>query len=78
MSTVTRTTKETDVRVEAAIGAGKATVATTVPFLDHMLTALAAYAGIDLAVTARGDLRHHLIEDVAITVGEAVRGLIPA
>ena len=78
MKAVTRKTKETEIRVEAAIGAGKATVATTVPFLDHMLTAFATYAGLDLNVTASGDLRHHLVEDVAITVGEAVRGLIPA
>ncbi len=78
MKAVTRKTKETEVRVEASIGAGTASVATTVPFLDHMLTALAAYSGIDLRVTATGDLRHHIIEDVAITVGEAVRALIPA
>ena len=78
MKAVTRKTKETEVRVEAAIGEGKAAVHTTVPFLDHMLTALATYSGLDLTVTATGDLRHHLIEDVAITMGEAVRAVIPA
>jgi len=74
---VERRTKETDIRVAAAVGAGKATVDTTVPFLDHMLTALAKYSGVDLDVRCRGDLRHHIIEDVALTVGEAVRRIVP-
>ena len=43
------------------------------PFLDHMMTALARYGGLDLAIVARGDLRHHIVEDVALTVGQAVR-----
>ena len=54
---VERKTKETTVRVEAAIGTGRARVDTTVPFLDHMMTALAKYSGVDLTITARGDLR---------------------
>lgn len=77
MPTITRKTAETDIRVKVAPGGGKARVDTTVPFLDHMLTALARYSGLDLEVDARGDLRHHLIEDVAITVGAAVRALLP-
>jgi imidazoleglycerol-phosphate dehydratase len=68
---VERRTAETSVRVEAAPGAGQASVDTSVPFLDHMLTALARYAGIDLTIAASGDLRHHIIEDVALTVGAA-------
>jgi imidazoleglycerol-phosphate dehydratase len=75
---VERRTAETSVRVEAAPGAGQASVDTSVPFLDHMLTALARYAGIDLTVAASGDLRHHIIEDVALTVGAAFAQLIPA
>ncbi|MGH7560320.1 MAG: imidazoleglycerol-phosphate dehydratase [Gemmatimonadales bacterium] len=75
---VTRRTRETDVRVEAAIGGGSATIETGLPFLDHMLTALAAFSGLDLTVTASGDLRHHVLEDVALTVGEAVRRVLPA
>jgi imidazoleglycerol-phosphate dehydratase len=47
------------------------------PFLDHMLTTLARYAGVRLAVQARGDLRHHLIEDVAITLGDAFTRFAP-
>jgi imidazoleglycerol-phosphate dehydratase len=74
---VERTTRETAIRVEAAVGDGVALVDTTVPFLDHMMTALAKYSGIDLAITARGDLRHHIVEDVALTVGQAVAALVP-
>ena len=48
------------------------------PFLDHMLVTLGRYAGLDLAVEARGDLRHHLVEDVAITLGLALAREVPA
>jgi imidazoleglycerol-phosphate dehydratase len=80
MSTVTRETRETRVRVALALGGADApaTVATGDAFLDHMLVTLARYAGWSLAVEARGDLRHHLVEDVAITVGEALRREVPA
>lgn len=73
-----RRTSETTVRVEAVIGTGRADVRTTVPFLDHMMTVLARYSGIDLTIRAEGDLRHHLIEDVALTVGPAIADAIPA
>ncbi len=73
-----RRTGETTVRVEAVLGSGRAEVTTTVPFLDHMMTVLAKYAGIDLVVRAEGDLRHHIIEDVALTVGPAIAAAIPA
>jgi imidazoleglycerol-phosphate dehydratase len=72
---VERVTRETDIRVEIARGAGRATADTTQPFLDHMLVTLARYSALDLTVQARGDLKHHLIEDVAIVVGTAVAGL---
>lgn len=75
---VERSTKETQIRVEAKLGDGRAVVDTSVPFLDHMMTALAKYSGIDLTIHARGDLRHHLIEDVALTVGPAIAKIIPA
>ena len=77
MSTVVRETKETQIRVTVARGTGVANVDTTRPFLDHMLVALARYSGLDLAVHARGDLPHHLIEDVAICVGAAVAAALP-
>ena len=74
---VERTTQETTIRVEATLGTGRAEVDTTVPFLDHMLTALARYSGLDLGSQARGDLRHHIIEDVALTLGAADRARDP-
>jgi imidazoleglycerol-phosphate dehydratase len=77
MSTVVRETQETRVRVELDRGTGKSQIDTSEPFLDHMLTAFARYAGLDLRVSARGDLRHHLIEDVAIAVGAALAALVP-
>ena len=54
-----------------------AVIATGEPFLDHMLVTLARYAGIALGVQAAGDLRHHLIEDVAITLGLALKDQLP-
>ena len=82
MATVTpivveRKTGETTVHVSAACGGGEARVDTSIPFLDHMLTALARYGALDLAVSARGDLRHHIVEDVAIAVGLAVARALP-
>jgi imidazoleglycerol-phosphate dehydratase len=77
MTTVQRTTNETDVRIGIA-REGDARIATSVPFLDHMLTTFGRYAGLTLTVEARGDLRHHLIEDVAIALGTALRRFAPA
>ena len=78
MTVVVRETKETTIRCELTRGTGRAEVATGQPFLDHMLVALARYSGLDLEITATGDLPHHLIEDVAICVGAAVAALLPA
>jgi imidazoleglycerol-phosphate dehydratase len=77
MSTITRETNETQIRVELTRGSGTADADTGIRFLDHMLVTLARYAGLDLDVRARGDLRHHVIEDVAICVGSALADLIP-
>jgi imidazoleglycerol-phosphate dehydratase len=78
MTVVVRETKESTIRCELTRGAGKASVSTGQPFLDHMLVVFARYSGLDLALQATGDLPHHLIEDVAICVGAAVAGLLPA
>jgi imidazoleglycerol-phosphate dehydratase len=78
MTTITRETNETRIRAELALGAGAADVETGVRFLDHMLVTLARYSGLDLRVRARGDLRHHVIEDVGICVGAALAELVPA
>ena len=78
MTVVVRETKETTIRCELTRGAGRAEIATGQPFLDHMLVAFARYSGLDLMISATGDLPHHLIEDVAICVGAAVAALLPA
>jgi imidazoleglycerol-phosphate dehydratase len=78
MTVVTRTSKETQIRVELHAGSGVATVATGEPFLDHMLVAFARYSGVDVTIEATGDLRHHLIEDVAIALGQAMAAYAPA
>ncbi len=78
MTVVIRESKETRIRIAITEGSGNATVATGEPFLDHMLVAFARYAGVDLDVQATGDMRHHLIEDVAITLGQAVAAFTPA
>jgi len=75
-STIVRETKETQVRVELA-QTGDSSIETAVPFLDHMLVTLARYSGLSLRVQARGDLRHHIIEDVAICVGAALLEFAP-
>ena len=77
MSIVVRETRETQVRVELTRGEGVAEVDTGVAFLDHMLVTFARYAGLDLRVRARGDLRHHVVEDVAIALGAALAALVP-
>ena len=78
MTIVERNTRETRIRLEVAPGSGAARIDTTIPFLDHMLVTLARYASLDLTLTARGDLHHHLIEDTAIAFGAAIAALVPS
>ncbi len=78
MTVVVRESKETQIRLAITAGTGKAIVSTGEPFLDHMLVTFARYAGVDLEVQATGDLKHHLIEDVAIVLGQAVAAYAPA
>jgi len=77
MSKIERRTSETIVSVDLKIGTGVGVVSTGVPFLDHMMTALSRYSGIDFDVSATGDLKHHTIEDVAIATGEAFGRMFP-
>lgn len=78
MTTVTRETRETRIRIDLTPGgSGVATIDTSVEFLDHMLVALARHAAFDLQVSATGDLRHHIIEDVALALGETIRTALP-
>ncbi len=73
---VTRETKETRVEVRLVLdGQGHHQVETGVGFLDHMLAQLAAHGLLDLEIRAQGDLHvdeHHTVEDVAITLGQAL------
>ena len=77
MTVITRETRETRIRVEVTRGTGTGTIDTSLPFLDHMMVTLARYSGLDLRIDARGDLKHHLIEDVAIALGGAVAEFLP-
>jgi len=78
MSVITRETRETKVRVDIQRDEKATKIDTATPFLDHMLVTLARYAGFGLVVEARGDLPHHLIEDVAIAVGASLAQFMPA
>ena len=73
---VERKTRESIVRVELRLdGSGVASVATGLPFFDHMLDALARHGLLDLTVEARGDLHvdgHHTVEDTGIALGLAI------
>ena len=72
-----RTTKETDIRLRLNLdGRGKSQIATGIHFFDHMLEQIARHGGLDLDLSARGDLdvdQHHTVEDVGIALGEAVK-----
>ncbi len=74
-ATVTRETRETDVRVVLALdGSGQTQIATGVGFLDHLFDALARHACFDLELSCRGDLDvddHHSAEDCALVLGSA-------
>ena len=74
---VERATSESTVLVELDLdGTGRTDISTTVPFYDHMLTALGKHSLIDLTVRATGDTDvdvHHTVEDVAICIGQALR-----
>ena len=73
---IQRDTKETQVFVALDLdGTGQASLASGIPFLDHMLDQIARHGAIDLAVRARGDLEidaHHTVEDIGITLGMAL------
>jgi imidazoleglycerol-phosphate dehydratase len=73
---VTRNTKETQIRVKVDLdGRGIAKLSTGVPFLEHMLDQVARHGLLDLEIDAKGDLQidaHHTVEDVGITLGQAV------
>ena len=73
---VQRNTKETQIRVRVDLdGSGQSKLATGIGFFDHMLDQVARHGLIDLEIEAQGDLHidgHHTVEDVGITLGQAV------
>jgi imidazoleglycerol-phosphate dehydratase len=73
---VRRDTQETKIRVRVNLdGTGTSELSTGIGFFDHMLDQIARHGLIDLAIEAQGDLHidgHHTVEDVGITLGQAV------
>jgi imidazoleglycerol-phosphate dehydratase len=72
-----RETGETQVEVVLS-DHGSTNIETGDAFLDHMLVTFARYSGLGLTIQATGDLQHHLVEDVAITLGLALVDRVPA
>ena len=79
---VRRDTKETQIRVQLNLdGTGEASFATGIGFFDHMLDQIARHGLIDLDIQAQGDLHidgHHTVEDVGITLGQAMAKAVGA
>ena len=77
---IERRTRETEVLLHLSLdGGGAYKVETTVPFLNHMLEAMAKHGLMDLTVDARGDTEvdlHHTVEDVAICLGQAFKAAL--
>lgn len=72
---IIRKTKETEVSVTVNLdGNGKISVKTNLPFLDHLVTSLAKHAMFDLKLNAasKDGIDHHLVEDTAIALGNAI------
>jgi len=73
---ITRKTAETQITVKVNLdGTGHASLSTGIGFFDHMLDQIARHGLIDLDIQALGDLHidgHHTVEDVGITLGQAV------
>ncbi len=68
-----RKTKEVDITLELDVdGKGNVDVETGIMFLNHLLITLAKHGLFDLKIKADGDLKHHISEDVALVLGEAI------
>lgn len=76
-ATLTRETSESSITLSIDLdGTGVSSIDTTVPFFDHLLTAFAKHAVVDLTVKANGDTDidvHHTVEDTAIVLGTAIK-----
>ena len=74
-SSVTRNTKETSVQISVNLdGTGKTKIKTGINFLDHLITSFGKHSMMDLKIDAKSNdgIEHHLIEDTAITMGQAI------
>ena len=70
---IKRKTLETSIKVKATIdGEGICEVETGIKYLDHMITTLSKHSLIDLKVKAKGDLQHHIVEDIALALGDVI------
>lgn len=68
---VSRKTSETEITVELNLdGEGKGKINTGFKFMDHMLRLLSKHSTTDIMITATGDLTHHVIEDIGISLGK--------
>ncbi|UCH02686.1 MAG: imidazoleglycerol-phosphate dehydratase HisB [Candidatus Bathyarchaeota archaeon] len=71
---VVRKTKEVEISVDLNIdGTGESQIETNIKFLNHLLTTLTKHSLFDLSLQAKGDLKHHVTEDVALALGESVK-----
>ena len=77
MSRLKRKTRETTIEIVLERGDDASEISTGDTFLDHMVDTLVCYAGLRVRLRARGDLRHHLVEDVAIILGLALADEVP-
>jgi len=72
-----RKTTEVDITVKLNIdGQGKGKIETGISFLDHLLITLAKHSLFNITLKAKGELKHHVCEDVALTLGEALQKAI--
>ena len=72
-----RNTAETKIKLSLDLdGSGKSSIATRIPFFDHMLTLFSRHSLIDLNIEVDGDVEvdfHHTVEDTGIVLGECIK-----
>jgi imidazoleglycerol-phosphate dehydratase len=73
-NTITRSTNETQINLTITLdGIGSSDINSGNGFLDHLLKSFATHSLFDIQLHATGDLRHHIVEDIAICLGTALR-----